>query len=153
MKQFKYLGTIFHEDVFYTYQKVRSITRCKVYDAPIKYRVSQARKCLATWIRRCKTWMLDPDMMITTFKTGVMPVLEYGVGLGGVGCVRKNDEWKGVQDYWMSVARYILHAPVRSQFAPVWGDLNWLPFSIRAGYQAAQYWMRVSKLDESFVPS
>ena len=37
----------------------------------------------------------------------------------------------------------------RSQFAPVWGDLNWLPFSIRAGYQAAQYWMRVSKLDDA----
>ena len=87
--------------------------------------------------------------MITTFKTGVMPVLEYGVGLWGVGCVRKIDEWKGVQDYWMSIARYILHAPVRSQFAPVWGDLNWLPFSIRAGYQAAQYWTRVSNLDDS----
>ena len=72
-------------------KKVRSITQCETYDAPIQFRVSQGRKGLATWLRRCNTWMLNPDIMITLFKTGAMPGLEYGIGLWGVAaCVRKD---------------------------------------------------------------
>ena len=29
------------------------------------------------------------------------------------------------------------------------GDLNWLPFSVRAGHQAAKFWTRVSRLSDS----
>ena len=117
----------------------------------MQFRVSQGRKGLATWLHRCNTWMLNPDIMITLFKTGAMPALEYKVVLWGVGCVRKDDEWKEVESFWTSIARYILHAPVRGPIAAIRGDLNWLPFSIRAGYQAAQFWTRVSKLDDSCV--
>ena len=76
--------------------------------------------------------------MITMFKTGVMPVLEYGAGLWGVGCVRegaRDNEWKGVESFWVSVARYILHAPAKTNISAITGDLNWLPFSVRVGFQ------------------
>ena len=95
--------------------------------------------------------MLNTDVMITLFKTGAMPALEYGVGLWGVGNVckdMKDNAWKGVEKFWMSVARYILHAPSKTPIAAITGDLAWLPFSIRAGYQAAQYWSRVSRLND-----
>ena len=65
---------------------MNGITQFKLYDAAIKFRVSQGRKCLASWLRRCNTWMLNADLMITLFKTGAMPALEYGAGLWGVGC-------------------------------------------------------------------
>ena len=73
-----------------------------------------------------------------------MPALEYGVGLWGVGCVSKHmqkngDAWKGAEQFWRSVARYILHAPAATPIAAVTGDLEWLPFSTRAGFQAAQF--------------
>ena len=90
--------------------------------------------------------------MITMFKTGVMPVLEYGAGLWGVGCIHKDakdNEWKGVENVWLSVARYILHAPIKTSISAITGDLSWLPFNIRAGFQAAQYWARVTMLDDT----
>ena len=95
VSQFKYLGTIFHEDVLCTSMKVNSIAQCKLYDAAIQFRVSQGRKCLATWLRRCKTWMLNTDLVLTLFKTGAMPALEYGAGLWGVSSVRA-DAWQEV---------------------------------------------------------
>ena len=56
VKQFKYQGTISHEDVVYTSQKdKKSSIRCKTYGETIKFRVNQARKGLATWMRRCHT--------------------------------------------------------------------------------------------------
>ena len=86
---------------------MNGITQCKLYDAAIKYRVCYqvSGKCLASWLRRCKTWMLNADLMITLFKTGAMPALEYGAGLWGVGCVCNE-----VELFWLTVARYILHA-------------------------------------------
>jgi hypothetical protein len=117
----------------------------------IDFRVSQGRKCLATWIRRCNTWMLNTNVMITLFKTGAMPALEYGVGLWGVGCVCKDmqdNAWKGAEKFWVSVARYILHAPAKAPNAAITGDLEWFPFSVRAGYQAARFWSRVSRLND-----
>ena len=145
--EFKYLGCIFYDDVMYTDKKVNSIASCRLYDAPRKFRIKQARKSLATWIRRCKTWMLNTDLTITLFKTGAMPALEYGVGLWGVGCVNTKS-WEDVEVFWRSVARYILHAPVRTPSAAIMGDLGWLPFRIRAGHQAAKLWCRISKMDD-----
>jgi hypothetical protein len=136
-------------------KKAHGVMQYKTYETPIAFRVSQGRKALATWIRRCNTWMLDANVMITLFKTGAMPALEYGVGLWGVGFMCKHmttNAWKGTEKFWLSVARYILHAPVTTPIAAITGDLEWLPFSIRAGYQAAQFLARVSKLnDESLV--
>ena len=72
-----------------------------------------------------------------------MPALEYGVGLWGVGCVN-NDTWNEIERFWLSVARFVLNAPVRTPIAAIQGDLNWMPYHIRAGYQAASFWSRVS---------
>jgi len=144
VSQFKYLGTIFHEDVMCTYHKVNNITQCKLYDAAIKFRVSQGRKCLATWLRRCNTWMLNTDLMLTLFKTGAMPALEYGAGLWGVGSVR-NDVWREVESFWLSVSRYILHALIRTPISAIIGDLCWMPFNVRAGQQASCVFFHANK--------
>ena len=148
VSQFKYLGIIFHEDVMCTYHRVNNIIQCKLYDAAIKFRVSQGRKCLATWLRRCNTWMLNTDLMLTLFKTGAMPALEYGVGMWGVGSVR-NDVWREVESFWLSVSRYILHAPIRTPISAIIGDLGWMPFNVRAGQQAVSFFTRISKMDDT----
>jgi hypothetical protein len=92
--------------------------------------------------------MLNTDLMVTLFKAGAMPALEYSVGLWGVGCVQSKG-WDEVETFWFSVAKYILHAPIRAQRTAIMGDLNWLPFSVRAGHQAAKFWTRVSKMNDS----
>ena len=82
VSEFKYLGTMFNEDVMCTDKKCNKLVQCRLYDSPRKFRVTQGRKCLAAWLRRCNTWMLNTDLMVTLFKTGAMPALEYGVGFG-----------------------------------------------------------------------
>ena len=68
---FKYLGLIFHES--------------RRQSATIEHRVSQGKRLIAAWMRRCDVWMMKPDMGIQLFKTCVMPALECGLGLWGAG--------------------------------------------------------------------
>ena len=70
------------------------------------------------------------------------------MALWGVGCVG-NDVCQEVELFWLTVARYILHAPLRTPISAIKGDLNWLPFRVRTGQQAASFWTRVSKMDDS----
>ncbi len=39
--------------------------------------------------------------------------------------------------------------PLRTPIAAITGDLNWLPFRVRARHQAAKFWTRVSMMDDS----
>jgi len=92
--------------------------------------------------------MFNADFMITLFKAGALRALEYGAGLWGVGCVR-NDVWQEVERFWLTVARYILNAPLRTPISAIRGDLNWLPFQVRAGSQAGAFWVRATKMDHT----
>ena len=69
--EFKYLGVYFH---------ARTKETCCV-----AHRLSQARRLVAAWMRRCQIWCFKPDVVINQFKTCVMPALEYGVGVWGCG--------------------------------------------------------------------
>ena len=59
------------------------------------------------------------------------------------------DAWQEVERFWLSVARYILHAPTRTPISAIVGDLNWLPFSVRSGQQVMSFWSRVTKMDDT----
>lgn len=147
--KFKYLGTIFHQDVVSTYAKVKGIIRCRIYTHATSFRVKQGKGCLAQWIRRCHIWKTQPDLTLQLFKTCVMPAMEYGVALWGVDSV--HGAWKSVEQYWTSIARYALSAPAKAPIAALHGDLGWKPFYTRACYQVAAFWERVSMMSDDCV--
>ena len=64
-----------------------------------------------------------------------MPALEYGVSIWGPGLIHA-DSLDRVEKFWISNARFILNAPLRTPNAAIQGDLGWMPFSIRAKWQA-----------------
>jgi hypothetical protein len=66
-EKFKYLGVMFHET--------------RKYAISIEYRLSQAKRLIAAWIRRCRIWLFKPDVVINQFMTCILPALEYGVAL------------------------------------------------------------------------
>ena len=47
------------------------------------------------------------------------------------------------------VARTILNAPLRSPSEGVFSELGWYMYAVRAGWQAASFWTRVSGMSKS----
>jgi hypothetical protein len=135
VKQFKYLGVMLHER--------RRYAEC------MEYRLVQAKRMVAMWMRRCSIWMLPIDVVSHQFKTCIMPALEYGVSIWGVGRTYGDiAAWEKIECFWRSIARTILGLPVRSPSEGVVGELGWHPFETRAGWQAAAFWTRVSEIDD-----
>ena len=67
VEKFKYLGVMFHEK--------------RKYAISIEYRLSQAKRLIAAWVRRCRIWLFKPDVVVNQFMTCILPALEYGVAL------------------------------------------------------------------------
>ena len=136
VEKFKYLGVMFHEK--------------RKYAISIEYRLSQAKRLIAAWVRRCRIWLFKPDVVVNQFMTCILPALEYGVALWGVG--KRWGEigaWKDLESFWYMVARTIINAPLRSPSEGVFGELGWYPYAVRAGWQAASFWTRVSGMSKS----
>lgn len=151
--EYKYLGVLFHEDVWSTYNKCQPCNvRLRIYNEAIKHRVYEGRGKLAKWIRQCKCWLFDPKMVISLFKTWVLPAFEYGVGLWGAEVARSkstSSSWSDIDSFWMSIARHALRAPSRAPLAALQGELGWWPFSLRACWQTAALWSRLTAMDDS----
>ena len=131
--EFKYLGLIFHES--------------RRQSAMIEHRVSQGKRLIAAWMRRCDVWMMKPEMGIQLFKTCVMPALEYGLGLWGAGSFTSG-AWKQLEVFWRTAARTILKAPLRTPSEALLSDLGWTKFWTRGAWQAVCLWSRVTRMGE-----
>ena len=137
-KEFKYLGVMFHE------------SRQKGYASCIANRLVKAKKLKATWIRRCEIWLFKPDVILNQFMTCILPCLEYGVSLWGVGR-RRGDcgAWNDIELFWRQAAKHILGMPIRAPDSAVSGELGWFPFWVRAGWQAASFWTRITEMSDA----
>lgn len=134
--EFKYLGVLF--SVNNTHGNSR-------YSASVDHRLKQAKRLVAAWMRRCEIWQFKPDFVVNQFNTCVMPALEYGVGLWGVG-LYKSEAWKKVEIFWRYIARCILGVSQRAPNGGVYGELGWYPFEVRAAWQATAMWTRISEM-------
>ena len=134
VEEFKYLGIMFHSTQ-------------KTYQTMIQYRLQQAKKMVGVWMRTCEFWLFPVDVVINQFMTCILPVMEYGVGIWGVGD-HGSGVWKDVECFWRSIARMILGVPSRTPVAAVQGELSWYPFWVRAAGQAVSYWTRVTELSD-----
>jgi hypothetical protein len=130
--EFKYLGVMF------------SSRRTK-YNVCIEHRLAQSKRLVAAWMRRCHVWSFKPDTVISQFKTCIMPALEYGVGLWGVG-MYNSAAWSKIEVFWRSIARCILGVSMRTPNSAVYGDLGWHPFWTRAAWQATAMWTRITEM-------
>ena len=139
VRDFKYLGVLF------SIHNTRGNSR---YGASVEHRLKQAKRLVAAWMRRCEIWHFKPDIVINQFNTCVMPALEYGVGLWGVG-LYKSDSWKQVETFWRYIARCILGVSQRAPNGGVYGDLGWFPFHVRAAWQATSMWTRITEMPDS----
>ena len=153
VSEFKYLGIVFYECITSLRRPTRvaapwpvSITVCRKYTCAIEHRLKSGKAVLAKWMRRCKVWKFDIKTCLNLFYTCVMPAFEYGVGLWGPGCVQST-LGTAVEQFWLSNARYILNAPLRAPIAGIQGELGWLPFSVRAGWQASCILVRATCSD------
>ena len=136
VSEFKYLGVLF---------SIHNAHGNNRYSASIEHRLKQAKRLVATWMRRCEIWNFKPDVVINQFNTCIMPALDYGVGLWGVG-LYKSDSWKKVEVFWRYIARCILGVSQRAPNGGVYGDLGWYPFEVRAAWQATSMWSRITEL-------
>ena len=119
--------------------------------AAMEHRVEMARRALGLWSRRCSSFMLRPDTASHLFKVCVLPVLEYGLPIWGVGdwtC----KEWNEVEGFVAKTARWILRVPSNSPMDAVYGDLGWRPVWVRALILASNYWTRVADLPSAALP-
>ena len=121
------------------------------HGAAMEHRVEMARRALAVWSRRCSSFMLRPDTASHLFKVCVLPVLEYGLPMWGLGdwtC----KQWNEVEGFLAKTARWILRAPPQAPMDAVYGDLGWRPIWVRALILASNYWTRVADLPLSALP-
>ena len=117
----------------------------------MEHRVAMARRALGVWSRRCSSFMLRPDTASHLFKVCVLPVLEYGLPMWGVGdwtC----KQWSDLEGFVAQTARWILRAPPQAPMDAVYGDLGWRPVWVRALILASNYWTRVADLPLSSLP-
>lgn len=153
VNKFKYLGVMFHENVECTCTaSTVAGMRVRKYSSAIAHRIQAGRGCLARWMRQCRTWIFQPNLVINLFKTWVMPAFEYGVGFWGVELVRsssKDSTWKDVDEFWLRVARHVLHVPSKTPIAAIQGELGWYSFSLRAGWQLAELWSRTTRMHDT----
>ena len=133
LDDFKYLGVMFHA------------TRRRA--ATIEHRVSQGKRLLAAWVRRCQMWSMKPAMASQMFRTCVMPALEYSVGLWGAGNFQ-SVAWQAVETFWRGAARTILGAPLRTPSEAVLGDLGWTHMWVTGAWQAVCLWTRVTCMND-----
>jgi len=131
VEEFKYLGIMFHAN-----------TR---YKAAVEHRLLQGKRLVAAWMRRCNIWCFKPDVVVSQFKTFVLPALEYGVGLWGAGTY-KSHTWEQVEVFWRYIARCILGVSTRAPNSGVYGDLGWFPFYTRASWQAIAFFTRATEM-------
>ena len=136
---------MFHESVL-----CMAKSKHRLYESIVKHRIAQGKFKLAEWMRRSKVWMLKPDVIMMLFNTCVMPTFEYGVGLWGVASVC-GQVWNDVDCFSAMITPYILHVPSQTPHAALVGELGWRPYSIRAVWQAATLWMRVTRMDDTVV--
>ena len=134
VEQFKYLGLVFHESGSWTQM--------------ILNRLHAAKSLIAIWRRRFCTWVFNSCIVQRLFTTCVMPALDYGVPLWGVGPYSSAD-WKAVEAFWRASARTMVGVPKRTPTAAVFGDLGWYEYSVRAAYQSVKFLMRVIELSDS----
>ena len=133
VEEFKYLGITFHSTDHY------SVT--------IQHRLTQGKRLLACWMRRCNVWMFKPDMVIHQFTTCVLPAIEYGVGVWYAGySVCNKKVWESVEVFWRSIARSILGVSIFAPSGGIQGELEWYPFSVRAAWQAICTWTRITRM-------
>ena len=65
------------------------------------------------------------DIVMKQFKTCVLPAMEYGVGIWGVGAYNTLI-WKQLETFWTSIARSILGVSSLCPIAGIQGELEWL---------------------------
>ena len=136
VEEFKYLGVVFSTD--------------HNYECSISYRLVQGKRLVAAWMRRCKTWMFPAHMVVNQFFTCIVPALEYGIGLWGIGRWGKcKGIWEKVETFWRQIARQILKMPIRAPYTGIQGELEWYPFWTRAGWQATAFLTRVTKMNNN----
>jgi hypothetical protein len=82
------------------------------------------------------------------FRVCVLPALEYGIGLWGVGNFNSSG-WREVEAFWRMAARTILGVPMRTPTAAVLGDLGWRMLYTRAIFQAVSFWTRVTEMKDA----
>ena len=130
--EFKYLGVMFHSSNIH---------------AALEHRIIQGKRLVAAWMRRCQVWCFKPDVAVSQFKTCVMPALEYGVGLWGVGTY-ESAAWERLEIFWRYIARCILGVSSRAPNGGVYGDLGWHPFYTRATWQATSFFTRITEMSD-----
>jgi hypothetical protein len=135
--KFKYLGVLFHENA--------GTQQGQQYKTCVEYRLKQATCLVASWLRKSEFWLFRPDVVINQFNTCILPALEYGVGLWGVGSY-KSHIWQQIETFWCYIARTVLGVPIRSPSAGVYGELGWYPFWTRAAWQAVSMWTRITRM-------
>jgi hypothetical protein len=134
---FKYLGVMFSNTCVHAHYKLA-----------IEHRLLQSKRLVAAWMRRCYVWCFNTSTVVSQFKTCIMPALEYGVGLWGVGQYQ-TAVWREVEEFWRYIARCILGVSQRAPNGGVYGELGWFPFHSRAMQQATQLFTRVTKLNDT----
>ena len=95
--------------------------------------------------------MLRPDTASHLFKVCVLPVLEYGLPIWGVGDWRC-PQWTEVESFVAQTARTILGAPPHAPRDALYGDLGWRPVWVRARILASNYWARIAGLPLVSLP-
>ena len=132
--EFKYLDVLFHTHIRHT--------------AALEHRLTQSKRLVAMWMRRCQVWCFKPHVAISMFKTSVMPALEYGVGLWGAG-LHDSDAWEKIEVFWRYIARCILGVSSRAPNGGEYGELGWYPFYTRATWQASSFFTRITEMSDS----
>ena len=138
VSEFKYLGLMFHES--------------RRAGAMIEHRLKQAKRLVAAWKRRCRIWLCKPTEIVTQFMTCSLPALDYGSCLWGAGKRRGEAKvWEEFEAFWRQIAKSILDMPSRAPTQGVFGELGWLPFWVRSGWQAAKYWTRAVEMKDDCI--
>jgi hypothetical protein len=57
--------------------------------------------------------------------------------------------WKDVDDFWIKVAKHVLHVPSKTPISAIQGELGWYSFSLRACWQLAELWSRTTWMHDT----
>ena len=100
----------------------------------------KAKKLIATWIRRCEIWLFKADAILNQFMTCILPCLEYGVSLWGVGR-RRGDcgAWNDIELFWRQFAKNVLGMPIRAPDSP----------QSLGSWQAVSFWTRITEMSDA----
>ena len=107
------------------------------------HRLTQCKRLVAAWMRRCQVWCMRPEDAVNQFKTCVMPSLEYGVAIWGSG-LYESSIWSQIEAFWRSIARCILGVSLRAPNASVYGELGWF-------LKTYTFWTRATEMPSDSV--